>query len=94
MPKVWDEDEGTTPFVTVTGPPTWTPAPEQVPLAKYSYKTDPPGLNPPDIVAESVALPPAVIEDEERVVVMEGLALFTVRGSQGLVAALLFESPL
>jgi hypothetical protein len=46
------------------------------------------------MVAKSDTEPPTVIGFAERVVVMEGLALLTVRGSQELVMALLFASPL
>jgi hypothetical protein len=46
-------------------------------------------------VAESVTEPPAVIVLDERVVVIVGVVLFTVRGSQAdVTAALPFASPL
>jgi len=45
-------------------------------------------------VAESYAEPPTVIWFADRVVLIAGLALLTVRDSHGLVMALLFASPL
>jgi hypothetical protein len=46
------------------------------------------------MVAKSDTEPPTVIGFAERAVVTAGLALLTVRGSQGLVIALLLASPL
>jgi hypothetical protein len=52
-------------------------------------------LNPADSVAVSVTGEPTVIVAEGVIVVaMIGVALFTVNGSQLLVAALLLASPL
>jgi hypothetical protein len=56
--------------------------------------TVPPALKLPVRAEESVTLVPTVIEVDERVVAIVGLALFTVRGSQSEVAPLLLASPL
>jgi hypothetical protein len=47
-----------------------------------------------DNVAESVTDCPTVIVDEDGVVVMLGFAFWTLKGSQGEIAALLAGSPL
>ncbi len=49
--------------------------------------------NPPVNVAWSVTEAPTVMVAELIAVVITGVALFTVRGSQALVTALLFPSP-
>src|SRR3989442_623723 len=54
----------------------------------------PAGLNPPDRVAESLAKLFTTIVAGRRVVVIVGVALLTVRISQGLTAGLLVGSPL
>jgi len=69
-------------------------APVQVPPVNQLYVTVPPAWKPPVIVAESYAEPPTVIWFADRVVLIAGLALLTVRDSHGLVMALLFASPL
>jgi len=46
------------------------------------------------MVEESLTEPPTVVVPEERLLAIVGLALFTVKGSQGDVAPLLFASPL
>jgi hypothetical protein len=55
--------------------------------------TVPPALKLPVRAEESVTELPTVIVVADSVVAIVGLALFTVRGSQGLVAALLLASP-
>ena len=54
----------------------------------------PPALKPPVRVEESLAVVPTTMLVEDTVVAIVGLALVTVRGSHGLVAPLLFASPL
>jgi hypothetical protein len=61
---------------------------------KILKAASPEGLNPPVRVAESLTRLFATIVVAERVVVIVGVALMTVRGSHGLVAGLLFVSPL
>ena len=51
------------------------------------------GLKLPVSVAESVTEPPGFVEAEESEVVIVGLVLETVKGSQADVAGLLFASP-
>jgi len=85
---------GTTPPVTVTGVPTVVAVPVQVDPVKTSYVTVPPALKLLVRVEESKTEPPTVIAVADRVVAMVGLALLTVRGSQGDVAPLLLASPL
>jgi hypothetical protein len=80
-------------LVTVTGEPTVVAVPVQLELAKNWYVTVPPTWNPPVRVAESVAEPPTVIVVADSVVVIVGLALLTVSGSQAEVAWLLLASP-
>jgi hypothetical protein len=92
--NVWGVEFGTTPFVTVTGEPTTVPVPLHVEPTKKLYVTVPPAWKLPVRVAEAVTEPPACIAFGERTVAIEGLALLTVKGSQRLVAPLLFESPL
>jgi len=84
---------GTTPFVTVTVETT-VAVPAHVPPVNWLYVTGPPAWKKLAIVDESVTDVPTVTVVAERVVVIVGLALLTVRGSQALVAALLFTSPL
>ena len=67
---------------------------------KIVYVTVPPAWNPLDIVAVSWTEAPTVTDvtaapvESLMIVLMVGLALFTVNGSQLLVAALLLASPL
>jgi hypothetical protein len=62
-------------------------------LLKTVYVTVPLAWKKLDRVEESVAVWPTLIEFDERVVAIAGLALFTVRGSHDEVAGLLFASP-
>jgi hypothetical protein len=78
----------------VTGLPTIVAVPEHVTPVKKLYVTVPPTWNPPVIVAESNTEPPTMIGFADKVVVIEGLVLLTVNGSQALVAGLLLASPL
>ena len=91
--KVTDRELGTTAFVTVTVDTT-EGDPEHVPLVKRSYATVPLAWKLLVIVAESETELPTVMTVCERLELIAGAALFTVRGSQGLVDALLLESPL
>jgi hypothetical protein len=86
-------ESGTTPFVTVT---VETSTPETVHPASENrvYVTVPPTLNPFNRVEESWTRVPTGPLLLETVVVMLGVAWFTVRGSQRLVAIPLFGSPL
>jgi hypothetical protein len=56
--------------------------------------TLPPAWKKLDNVAESVTDCPTVIVAEDGVVVMLGFAFWTLKGSQGEIAALLAGSPL
>jgi hypothetical protein len=58
------------------------------------YVTVPPAWKPFVRVAEAVTELPTVIGFCEKTIEIAGLALFTVRGAQALVAGLLFASPL
>ena len=92
--KVTDRELGTTAFVTVMTE-TAEGDPEHVPMVKRLYVTVPPALlEAPVRVAESNTEPPTVIVVADRLDVILGPFRVTVRGSQGLVAALLFVSPL
>jgi hypothetical protein len=68
--------------------------PPQAPPVNQLYVTVPPAWNPPVILAESETEPPTVIGFAERVVLITGLALLTVRDWQELVIGLLLASPL
>ena len=94
MSNVLEAEFGTIPFDTATGDPTTVAAPPQVEPEKKLYVTVPPAWKLFVRVAESVTELPTIITFCERAVVIVGLALFTVRDSQGLVARLLFASPL
>ena len=61
---------------------------------KTKYVTVPVASKPELRVAESTPVIPTTILEEDRAVARVGLALLTVRGSQGEAAPLLFESPL
>jgi hypothetical protein len=78
----------------VTGDPTTVADPPHAEPEKKLYVTVPLAWKPLAIVAESETEPPTVMVFCERVVLMVGVALLTVRSSQGLVDALLFTSPL
>src|SRR2546428_12708987 len=91
--KVTDLELGTTAFVTVTVDTT-EGDPEHVPLVKRLYETVPLAWKLLVIVDESETELPTIMTFCERLVLIAGLALFTVRGSQRLVDALLLESPL
>jgi hypothetical protein len=69
------------------------PGARQTPFGKTLYVTVPPAWKKLARVEESLTDPPTVVVVEERRVVIVGLALLTVRGSQALVAPLLFASP-
>jgi hypothetical protein len=92
--KVWGAEFGTIPLVTPTGDPTMVADPVHVEPEKKLYVTVPPAWKLLVRVAESVTELPTLIAVCERAVATVGLALFTVRGSQGLVARLLLASPL
>ena len=83
---------GTTPPVTVTVDTT-APVPVHAPLVKRLYVTVPATWNPPVMVEESEAELPTTTVVEDTTVLMDGLAFWTVSGSQALVAALLLASP-
>ena len=91
--KVRGVELGIPPLATFTVDTTLA-VPPQVPPLNQLYVTVPPDWKPPVIAAESDTEPPTVIGFAERVVLIVGLALLTVSGSQGLVMALLFASPL
>jgi hypothetical protein len=79
--------------VTVTVE-TGVPKPLHAELVYVVYVTVPPALNPLDMVAESCKPVPTGTLLLDNVVAMLGVTWFTVRGSQRLVAAPLFASPL
>src|SRR3989442_14412642 len=69
--------------------------PEHIPLEKRLYVTVPPApLVAPVSIAESNTEPPTVIVVEDREVAIATPFGLTVSGSQGLLARLLFVSPL
>lgn len=98
MLKDWEAEFGTTPPVTVTGLPTTVAVPVHVEPVKKLYVTVPPAWKPPVMVAVSNTEPPTVICVTERLVVMVGATLLTVRVSpvapQVVATALLLPSPL
>jgi len=70
--------------------------PKQPPLLKNAYVTlpvMPVDGNPPVRLAWSVTEAPTIIVDGLIVVVMAGVTFWTIRGSQMLLAGLLFASP-
>src|SRR6266571_741978 len=84
----------TRPFVTVTIE-TIVPGATQLPLAKSVYVTVPPAVAVvPCRFAESWTEAPTVAVFDDRVVVITAVTGLTIRGSHGLVAMLLSESPL
>jgi len=83
---------GTTPFSTVTTEAIVKGA-VQDPFGYTSYWTVPPAWKKLLRVAESVTEVPTTGVVVERVVAIVGLALLTVRGSQGDVAGLFPVSP-
>lgn len=68
---------GTVPPVTTTDAPTVVSVPEHADPVKYSYVTVPAALNPPVIVAESVTELPTRIDEDERLVATEVVAIPT-----------------
>src|SRR5712692_2235109 len=87
-------EEGTRPFVTVTGDPTVVEVPVQELPRKNTYVTLPPSWKPPVMMAESKTEDPTGIVVNDRVVVIPGLTFRTLNGSHTPAASLLFASPL
>jgi hypothetical protein len=68
-------------------------APLQEKPVKRVYLTVPPAWNPPVIVAESETGDPIGLTVADRLVLIVGLALLTVRDAQELIIGLLLASP-
>jgi len=85
-------ESGTIPDVTATVD-TATPGFVHPRLAYRLYVTVPPALKLLVRVAESDTPVPTMGAVEAKVVEIVGLALLTVKGSQGLITPLLLESP-